>query len=88
MGRYLLPAPGASKSGSALLNLLARYDDDAGAESDEPANDGRREAELDDGKQCSRCIDDEANHQPNNCPDHAYRSRADNRAPPRQRKAT
>lgn len=74
MGPYLRPAPGASKSESALLDSAARYNDDAGAESDDPANDGRREADLDDGKRCSRCIDDEANDQPNDRPDHAYRS--------------
>ena len=85
MGRYLRPVAGTSKSGSALLDSAARYNDDAGDESDDPANDGRRKAELEDGKQCSRCIDDEANDQPNDRPDHAYRSRANDRPPSRQR---
>ena len=85
MGRYLWPVAGASKSGSALLDSATRYNDDAGAESDDSANDGRREAELEDGKRCSRCIDDEANGQPNGRPDHAYRSRANDRPPSRQR---
>jgi len=47
VGPYLRPAPGASKSGSALLDSAARQNDDAGAKSDDSANDGRREAELD-----------------------------------------
>jgi len=59
-----------------------------GAKSDDSANDGRREAELDEGKRRSRCMDDEANDQPNDRPDHAYRSRADDRPPPRQRQVT
>ena len=88
MGPYLRPAPGASKSGSALLDSSARQNDDAGAKSDDSANDGRREAELDEGKRRSRCMDDEANDQPNDRPDHAYRSRADDRPPPRQRQVT
>jgi hypothetical protein len=59
----------------------ARCHDRAGGESNDAADDGGRKAKLDDGKRSSQHIDPDANDEPNDCPGHADRDRADH-APP------
>ncbi len=52
--------PGASKPG-APPDSAPRYHEHASKEPNDPADNGRREAKLDDGKGSSRCMDDEPN---------------------------